>query len=249
MRTRTDVELTAEIQSIHRESRGTYGAPRVHAELVARGGGIGRKRVARLMRAAGVQGVSRRKQFVTTRRDGTVASTPDLVKRQFAATAPNRLWVADITYIPTRAGFLFLAVVLDAWSRRVVGWAMAAHLRTELVLDALDMALRGRRPDRVIHHSDHGCQYTSTAFGFRCREAGVQPSLGSVGDAYDNALCESFFATLECELLDRRRFVTPAEARLAVFDYIEGWYNLRRRHSALDYLSPIAYEKRELVQA
>jgi putative transposase len=246
---RADVELTAEIQAIHRESRGTYGAPRVHAELAARGLRISRKRVARLMRAAGVHGVSRRKQFVTTRRDETAQAAPDLVNRQFQATAPDRLWVADITYIPTAAGFLFLAVVLDAWSRRVVGWAMAGHLRTELVLDALDMALRGRRPHQVIHHSDHGCQYTSIAFGLRCREAGVQPSMGSVGDAYDNALCESFFATLECELLDRRRFVTHAEARLAVFDYIEGWYNPRRRHSALDYLSPLAYEKRELGRA
>jgi putative transposase len=248
-RARADVELTAEIQAIHRESRGTYGAPRVHAELAARGIHISRKRVARLMRAAGVHGVSRRKQFVTTRRDTTAPPAPDLVNRQFGATAPDRLWVADITYIPTAAGFLFLAVVLDAWSRRVVGWAMAGHLRTELVLDALDMALRGRRPHQVIHHSDHGCQYTSIAFGLRCREAGVQPSMGSVGDAYDNALCASFFATLECELLDRRRFVTHAEARLAVFDYIEGWYNPRRRHSALDYLSPLAYEKRELGRA
>ena len=164
------------------------------------------------------------------------------------AAAPNRLWVADIAYLPTGAGFLFLAVVLDGWSRRVVGWAMETHLRTELVLDALDMALRARRPQQVIHHSDHGCEYTSIAFGLRCREAGVQPSMGSVGDAYDNALCESFFATLECELLDRQRFATQADARLAVFDYIEGWYNPRRRHSALDYLSPIAYEKRGLVR-
>jgi len=248
-RARTDVELTAQIQVIHRESRGTYGAPRVHAELAAQGIHVGRKRVARLMRAAQVQGVSRRKQFVTTRRDPTASPAPDLVERQFQTTAPNRLWVADITYIPTVAGFLFLAVVLDAWSRRVVGWAMATHLRTELVMDALDMALRGRRPQHVIHHSDHGSQYTSIAFGVRCREAGVQPSMGSVGDAYDNALCESFFASLECELLDRRRFTTQAEARLAVFDYIEGWYNPRRRHSALDYLSPIAYEKRALVPA
>jgi putative transposase len=246
-RARADVELTARIEAIHRESRGTYGAPRVHAELAAQGIRIGRKRVARLMRGAGVHGVSRRKQFVTTRRDETATPAPDLVDRQFRAAAPNRLWVADITYIPTGAGFLFLAVVLDAWSRRVVGWAMEAHLRTELVLDALDMALRGRQPQQVIHHSDHGCQYTSIAFGLRCRAAGVQPSMGSVGDAYDNALCESFFATLECELLDRQRFATQAAARLAVFEYIEGWYNPRRRHSALEYLSPIAYEKRELV--
>jgi putative transposase len=247
VRARADVELTAEIQAIHRESRGTYGAPRVHAELAARGHRIGRQRVARLMRRTGVHGVSRRKQFVTTRRDETARPAPDLVDRQFAAAGPNRLWVADIPYIATGAGFLFLAVVLDVWSRRVVGWTMAAHLRTELVMDALDMALRSRRPRQaVIHHSDQGCQYTSIAFGLRCREAGVQPSMGSVGDAYDNALCESFFATLECELLDRHRFDTHAAARLAVFEFLEGWYNPRRRHSALDYLSPMAYEQREL---
>jgi len=238
-----DVELTAQIQAIHRESRGTYGAPRVHAELAAQGIRIGRKRVARLMRGAHLHGVSRRKQFVTTRRDATAHPAPDLVNRHFQVAGPNQLWVADITYIATGAGFLYLAVVLDAWSRRVVGWAMAAHLRTELVMDALDQALRSRRPQQVIHHSDHGCQYTSIAFGLRCREAGVQPSMGSVGDAYDNALCESFFATLECELLDRRRFAARAEAQLAVFDYIEGWYNPRRRHSALDYQSPMVYER------
>ncbi len=159
------------------------------------------------------------------------------------APGPNRLWVADITYIPTWAGFLYLAVVLDAFSRRIVGWAMATHLRTELVLEALNMALAQRRPAGVIHHSDQGTQYTSIAFGIRCREAGARPSMGSVGDCFDNAMCESFFATLECELLDRRRFHTQAEARMAVFEFIEGWYNPHRRHSALDYLSPINYER------
>ncbi len=245
-RARADVELTAEIDAIHRASRGTYGAPRIHAELRALGIPVGRKRVARLMRALGVQGVSRRKAPRTTVRDLAVPPAPDLVARDFTAPGPDRLWVADITYVPTWARFLYLAVVLDAWSRRVVGWAMATHLRTELVLEALDMAVVQRRPPAVIHHSDQGCQYTSLAFGRRCREAGVRPSMGSVGDAYDNALCESFFATLECELLDRQRFATPAEARLAVFDFIEGWYNPRRRHSALDYLAPIAYEQRAL---
>ena len=242
-RARTDVELTAHIDAIHRASRGTYGVPRVHAELRALGIHLGRKRVARLMRALGVRGVSRRKRPRTTLRDQTHRPAPDLVARDFAAPGPDRLWVADITYIPTWAGFLYLAVVLDAWSRRVIGWAMESHLRTELVLAALDMAVAQRRPADVIHHSDQGCQYTSIAFGLRCREAGVRPSMGSVGDAYDSALCESFFATLECELLDRQRFPTPAEARLGVFDFIEGWYNPRRRHSALDYLSPIAYER------
>ena len=166
--------------------------------------------------------------------------------RDFTAQGPNQLWVADITYIPTWAGFLYLAVVLDAWSRRVVGWAMATHLRTELVLDALNMALAQRRPTNVIHHSDQGCQYTSLAFGKRCELMGVRPSMGSVGDAYDNAMCESFFATLECELLERHRFPTQAAARLAVFEYIEGWYNPHRRHSALDYRSPVNYERSPL---
>jgi putative transposase len=241
-RARADVELTAQIEAVHRESRGTYGAPRIHAELAAQGLHLGRKRVARLMRAVGLQGVSRRK-FRTTVRDETARPALDLVDRQFTAAGPDRLWVADITYVPTWAGFLYLAVVLDAWSRRVIGWAMDSHLRTELVLAALDMALARRRPTDVIHHSDHGCQYTSFAFGRRCREAGVRPSMGSVGDAYDNAMCESFFATLECELLDRHRFRTQADARLAVFDFIEGWYNPRRRHSQLDYLAPMIFER------
>jgi putative transposase len=234
LRARADVELTAQIETVHRDSRGTYGAPRIHAELTAQGITIGRKRVARLLRTAGLQGVSRRK-VRTTVRDETARPAPDLVDRQFTAAGPDRLWVADITYVPTWAGVLYLAVVLDAWSRRVIGWAMESHLRTELVLAALDMAVAQRRPIDVIHHSDQGCQYTSLAFGRRCREAGVRPSMGSVGDAYDNALCESFFATLECELLDRHRFHTQADARLAVFDFIEGWYNPRRRHSALEW--------------
>jgi putative transposase len=199
------------------------------------------------MRAAGLVGVARRKGTITTRRDDDARPAPDLVDRNFTATGPNQLWVADITYIPTWAGFLYLAVVLDAWSRRVVGWAMATHLRTELVLDALDMALTQRRPDAVIHHSDQGCQYTSFAFGKRCRDMGVRPSMGSVGDCFDNAMCESFFATLECELLDRQAFKTQTEARLAVFDFIEGFYNPHRRHSAIDYQSPINYERRQLA--
>jgi len=187
--------------------------------------------------------VSRRKWVTTTVREPGARPAPDLVERNFVAASPNRLWVADITYIPTWAGFLYLAVVLDTCSRRIVGWAMETHLRTELVLQALNLALWQRRPAAVIHHSDQGSQYTSLAFGQRCREAGVRPSMGSVGDCFDNAMCESFFATLECELLDRRRFKTQTEARMAVFEFIEGWYNPHRRHSALDYLSPINYER------
>jgi putative transposase len=247
-RAQADAALTEEIRAIHARSRGTYGAPRIHAELATQGVHVGRKRVARLLQAAGLAGVSRRRHVWTTRRDPAARPAPDLVQRDFAVDGPNRLWVADITYVPTWAGFLYLAVVLDAWSRRVIGWAMAAHLRTELVLDALNMAVTQRRPTSVIHHSDQGCQYTSLAFGRRCQDAGVRPSMGSVGDAYDNALCESFFATLECELLDRRRFATQVEARLAVFDFIEGWYNPHRRHSALRYLSPFTYEQQAVVR-
>jgi putative transposase len=181
---------------------------------------------------------------VTTIRAENARPAPDLVQRQFSATQPNQLWVADITYIPTGTGVLYLAVVLDVWSRRIIGWAMETHLRTSLVLAALDMAIEQRRPDRVIHHSDQGCQYTAVGFGLRCRDAGIRPSMGSVGDCYDNAMCESFFATLECELLDRVPLRTPAEARGAVFDFIEGFYNPRRRHSSLDYDAPLVFERR-----
>jgi putative transposase len=215
------------------QPRETYGAPRVHAELRAGGERHGRKRIARLTRAADLVGASRRRGGpTTTRRDKEARPAPDLVDRDFSADRPNQLWVADIAFIPTAAGFLYLAVVLDAWSRKIVGWAMANHLRAELVLDALEMAVGQRRPKDVIHHSDQGSQYTSLAFGRRCKEAGVRPSMGSVGDAYDNALCESFFASLECELLERRRFASQAEARMAVFSYIEGWYDPVRLHSA-----------------
>jgi putative transposase len=244
-RARSDAALLKRIRTVHASSRETYGAPRVHAELRAGGERYGRKRIARLMRDAGLVGASRRRRGpVTTRRDERARPAPDLVDRNFLADRPNQLWVADITFVPTAAGFLYLAVVLDAWSRRIVGWSMANHLRTELVLDALQMSIGQRRPaGEVIHHSDQGSQYTSLAFGNRCKEAGVRPSMGSVGDAYDNAMCESFFATLECELLDRRRFASQAEARVACFSFIEGWYNPVRLHSALGYRSPIRYEQ------
>jgi putative transposase len=242
-RARTDAELSLRIQAIHENSRATYGAPRIHAELADEGIRVGCKRVARLMEVAGIYGVSRRKWITTTTRDRGARPAPDLVERNFSAPAPNAVWVADITYIPTWRGFLYLAVVLDVFSRRVVGWAMETHLRTELVLAALSMAIGQRRPADVIHHSDQGTQYTSIAFGTRCRQAGVRPSMGSVGDCFDNAMAESFFATLECELIERRSFKTQAEARMAIFDFIEGWYNPHRRHSALSYLSPVEYER------
>jgi putative transposase len=243
IRSIADTRLTARIKAIHEASKETYGAPRIHAELIDEGIQVGRKRVERLMKAKGIVGVSRRKGARTTFRDDRVRPACDLVDRNFYADAPDVLWVADITYVPTWAGFLYLAVVLDAFSRRVVGWAMGHNLKAQLVIDAINMAIAQRKPTNVIHHSDQGSQYTSVAFGLRCKEANVRPSMGSVGDAYDNAMCESFFATLECELLDRRKFQTKAEARMAIFEFIEGWYNPGRRHSALGYKSPIDYER------
>lgn len=200
-RARGDAELARRITQIHTDSRGTYGAPRIHAELKDQGTPVGRKRVAGLMRALGLEGVHRRRRARTTRRDEGARPAPDLVDRDFSASGPDELWVADITYVPTWAGFLYLAVVVDASSRKVVGWAMATHLRTELVLQALEMALRTRSPaPGLVHHSDRGCQYTSLEFGRRCREAGIVASMGSAGDRYEGALPESFFATLETEL-------------------------------------------------
>jgi len=247
-RARANEQLLERIRTIHSKSRSTYGAPRVIEELRADGDRVGHNRVARLMREAALVGASRRKGCWTTRRNKDARPAPDLVERKFVADAPDRLWVADITYVPTWAGFLFLAIVLDVFSRRIVGWAMANHLKTELILDALDMAVERRRPQDVIHHSDQGCQYTSIAFGSRCREAGVRPSMGSVGDCFDNAMCESFFATLECELLAKHRFHAQAQAVPVVFEFIEGWYNTQRRHSALGYLSPIDFERRHAGQ-
>jgi putative transposase len=243
-RRRFDLLLTGKIAAIHRRSRDTYGSPNIHAELADDHGiRVGRKRVARLMRAAGLRGATLRKFVVTTTPDSQAQKPVDLVERQFHAAAPNRLWVADITYIPTWSGFLYLAMVLDVYSRRIVGWAMDTNLKTQLILDALEMAITQRQPSGVIFHSDRGCQYTSYAFGKRCREAGVMPSMGSVGDAYDNAMAESFFASLEREVLNRRRFKSQAEAKMAVFEWIEGWYNPHRRHSSLGYRSPANYER------
>lgn len=213
------------------------------ADLAAAGVRVGRKRVERLIKQAAIQGVSRRKATRTTFRDDRVRPASALVDHNVSAEKPDQLWVADITYIPTWAGFLYLAVVLDAFSRKIVGWSMKTDLRTKVVLDALNMARGQRRPDTVIHHSDQGSQDTSLAFGARCKEAGVRPSMGSVGDAYDNAMCESFFATLECERLDRRSFRTKAQAKMAIFTFIEGWYNPSWRHSALGCRSPADYER------
>ena len=242
-RAQRDAVLLERIKGFHGRSHETYGAPRIWEDLREAGERLGRKRVARLMRAAGLVGVSRHRRVRTTVRRPEAPAAPDHVQREFTAAGPDQLWVADITYIPTWAGFLFLAIVLDVYSRRIIGWAMAPYLKTELVLDALNMAITQRHPHRVIHHSDRGSQYASLAFGQRCREMGVELSMGSRGDAYDNAVAESFFATLECELLARRRFTTQAEARVAIFSYIEGWYNPHRRHSALGQRSPICFER------
>jgi putative transposase len=240
-----DAALAGRIRRAHEVSRGVYGAPRVHAELRAGGVRCGRKRVARLMRLEGLVGVHRRRFVRTTERDRVISPAPDLVERDFQRDAPDRLWVADITHLPTRAGPLYLATIVDAWSRMVVGWAMAGHLRAALVTAALAMAVARRQPGPgLVHHSDHGVQYTSLAFGRRLTEAGIVASMGSIGDAYDNALAESFFASLETELIDRSDWHTPDEAYRAVVDYIEVFYNRQRRHSALGYLSPAEFERR-----
>jgi putative transposase len=220
-----DSWLLERIQASHAGSRGTYGAPRIHADLAAQGIRIGQKRVARLMREAGLEGVSPRKWVTTTIRSEGDPVAQDLVRREFQAEAPDKLWVSDITYVPTLAGFLYLAIVLDVWSRKVVGWAMSPSLATPLVLAALEMAVRQRQPKGTVHHSDQGCQYTSVAFGKHLIDAGLRPSMGSVGDAYDNAMAESFFSTLESELLARTRFESRDQARREVFSFIEGWYN------------------------
>ena len=239
--------LAERIRAVHAESDATYGMPRVRAELRDQGVAVSRKRVARLMRQHGIRGVSRRRAWcTTTTRDKRQRPAPDLVERKFAAERANQLWVADMTYVPTWAGFIYLAVVLDVWSRRIVGWSIGQQMTTELVLAALDMAVQQRKPEGVIHHSDQGSQYTSIAFGERCRKMGVRPSMGTVGDAYDNAMAESFFATLECELIDRRSWQTKTEARLALFTFIEGWYNPRRRHSALGQMSPAKFEQQHI---
>ena len=240
-----DAWLIDKIKTIHADSDGTYGARRVHAELrLEHGVRVGRKRVERLMRVAGISGLLPRKRRRTTVRLPGVRVAPDLVERDFDPTGPNQTWSADITYISTWEGFLYLAHVQDLYSRRIVGWSMADHLRSELVVDALEMALHRRRPDPgLVHHSDKGCQYTAVLFTKRCVKAGIEVSMGSTGDCFDNACCETFHATLKKERIYRHSWPTRAAARSAIFEYIEGWYNPRRRHSTLAYLSPIEFER------
>jgi putative transposase len=249
-RDRENATLTEKIREVHDRSRQIYGYPRVHAELRALGVRCSRKRVARLMRRAGLRGCLRGRKKRTTRRDPHARPAADLVKRNFTAVAPDRVWTADITYVHTQEGFLYLAFILDVYSRRVVGWSMATHLRTELVVDALEMALWRRKPGAgLIHHTDRGAQYTALSFGKRLEEAGIVPSMGRAGSALDNAISESFVASLKTELLHRHRFVSREAARMAIFDYIEGFYNRVRRHSSLGYLSPSEYEQARMEEA
>ncbi len=243
-RAQADQVLTEQISAIHEQSRGTYGAPRVHAELQVRGVRCGSKRVARLMRQAGLVGGQRRQRVRTTVADPSQPPAPNVVNRDFTALASERLWVGDLTYVPTWEGWLYLAVLLDAFSRRVVGWAMADHLRTDLALDALQMALTSRRPaPGLIHHTDRGCQYTAEAYQAALAAHGITPSMSRVGDCYDNALAESFLATLKGELVDTQPWPTRRAARQAIFEWIEVFYNRQRRHSSLGYLSPVAFEE------
>jgi transposase InsO family protein len=244
-RQREDAELTARITEIHAESSGSYGAPRTHAELAEQGHRHGRKRIARLMRAAGLRGRTPRRWRKTTIPDPAAPGRSDLIERDFTPNpfGLDQRWCGDITYIRTWQGWLYLATVIDIASRRVVGWATADHLRTDLVEQALRNAVTTRRPPAgVIFHSDRGCQYTSAQLAATARDLGVRLSVGRTGQCWDNALAESFFATIKGELLDHRSWQSHAAARAAIFDYIEGWYNTRRRHSALGYLSPTAYE-------
>jgi putative transposase len=244
----TDAWLIDKIRRIHAQRRSVYGAPRIHAELrLEHDVRVGRKRVARLMKAAGISGVRPQKRFRTTVRIPGITPAGDLVERQFRPDRPNVLWVAEITYLRTGEGWLYLAAVQDAYSRQIVGWSMTRHIRATLVVDALNMALARRRPQPgLIHHSDHGSQYVSLAFGRAARDAGIAVSMGSRGDAYDNAVAETFFATLKKELVNRRAWPSRLELQSAVFEYIEAFYNRRRRHSTLGMLSPIAYQQLRL---
>ena len=239
-----DAQLSEQIVVVHQRSRGTYGAPRVQAHLKAQGHAVARKRVARLMRQAGLTGTQRRRRVRTTVADPTARPAPNLVQRHFQAQACNRLWVGDITFVPTDEGWLYLAVLLDVYSRRVVGWAMADHLRADLALAALDMALQQRRPraGQLIHHTDRGCQYTATAYQARLAAHGIRVSMSRTGDCFDNALAESFFGSLKCELVDDAHWLTRRAARTAIFDWLEVFYNRQRLHSALGYHSPVAFE-------
>ena len=246
VRSVTDAELTEKIKAIHVESKGTYGSPRVHQELVHHQVVCGRRRVTRLMRVAGLEGRCKKRWRKTTIANPEAEVAKDLIQRQFGHCEEiDRRYVGDITYIATWEGWAYLATVIDLASRKVVGWSLADHMRTDLVEDALTMAFANRRPaEGVIFHSDRGCQYTSRDFAELARSNGVVLSIGRKGECWDNAVAESFFATIKRELIDGRSWPTRAGLHRAVFDYIEGWYNTRRLHSTIGYLSPNQYEAR-----
>lgn len=250
-RSREDTALTEKVREIHRRSRETYGSPRVHAELRALGTRCGRKRVERLMQEAGLRGCVRGRRKRTTRRSGRAIVAKDLLQRSFAATQIDKVWVADITYVAPRGeGFLYLAFILDVHSRRIVGWAMENHLRTEIVVDALQMAIWRRKPaPGLVHHSDQGVQYTALSFSERLREVGITPSMGRTGSALDNAMAESFVSTLKAELVSRMEFPTRQAAKTAIFEYLETFYNTRRLHSSLGYRSPADFEEDRMGEA
>ena len=236
--------LIVQIKAAHEQSDGTYGSRRVHAELKGQDVAVCVNTVAKLMNRAGIRSVMHGR-FVARTTDGNHDRpiAPNLLDRDFGADAPDRKWCCDITYIPTREGFLYLAAVIDLCSRRIVGWSMADHLRTELCLDALGMALRSRKPgDGLIHHSDRGVQYASGDYAGVLREHDVRVSMSRKGDCYDNAVMESFWGTLKTELVHHMNYETREEARLSIFKYIECWYNRRRRHSAIGYMSPEQFE-------
>jgi putative transposase len=239
-----DADLTDKIREVHTESDGTYGSPRVSEELRHRGETCGRRRVRRLMRQAGLEGRAKKRWRTTTIPDPDVERAKDLIQREFGpCTEIDRRYVGDITYIATWEGWAYLATVIDLASRKVVGWTLAEHMRTELVTDALEAAFTTRRPPPgAIFHSDRGCQYTSIDYGDFARAHGVVLSVGRTGQCWDNAVAESFFATIKRELIDTRAWPTRAGLRAAIFDWIEGWYNTRRLHSSLGYLSPTHYE-------
>lgn len=242
-RSKHDQRLRLEIKAIHRESRGTYGSPRVHAKLRATGFEVGRNRVARLMAESGITGRRPRRFCKTTDSNHDHPIAPDLVERDFEPSAPNQLWAADITYIPTAAGWAYLAVILDLFSRRVIGWAVDDHMRTELVLEALERALGSRdHGDDLIHHSDRGSQYASNKHRAELDRLGIQVSMSAKGCAYDNAVVESFFATLKKDLVYRTNWLDHREAKLAINEYIQVFYNRSRLHSTLGYMSPVDYE-------
>ena len=248
-RSRQNRRLTQRIQEVHAESRGTYGSPRVHAELVAEGTAVGRHRTAKLMRLAGIRGRKKKRVVRTTDSKHDLPIAPNLVQRDFSPTRPNALWVADITYLATLEGWLYLAVVVDLFSRYVVGWAVSETIDRHLVLNALSQATATRRPaPGLIHHSDRGSQYASHDYREALAAQGIACSMSRKGDPWDNAAAESFFATFKTEIEEHLDHKSRAAARRSVFDYIEVFYNRRRRHSTLGYVSPAEYE-REAVSA